>query len=58
MGYKWVKTRRFNYSPISTRICTEAGKSTEKQILMGTGTHAWHARLKADAADLGHGCDS
>lgn len=57
-GYEWVKSRKFNYFPVSPGVCTEVGKSTEKQILRGAGTHAWHPRLKADTADRGHGCSS
>lgn len=45
-GYKWVKSRKINYFPVSDRIWKGMGKSTEKQILMGAGSSAWHTRLK------------
>lgn len=52
-GYEWVKGRKFNYFPVSARICIEVGKSTEKYIPVGAGTRAWHTRWKADRADRG-----
>lgn len=52
-GYKWVKSKKINSFPVSARIWKGVGKSTEKQILMGAGSSAWHR-----SAGPGHGCSS
>lgn len=34
-GYEWVKSRKFNYFPVSARICTEVGKAQRIRFLWG-----------------------